>query len=105
MRTVSRQHRIYFDVSLCGHFDRLDKKFLEIWCDYTMYDPEDEEVARKRRKARWQAWDKVSKEVPPMLQEIEGQMQPVPRMVTSFKGHIDRLVLKMDRGVCGRARL
>jgi hypothetical protein len=65
------QHRIYFDVGLCEHLDGLDAKFWQIFIHYYMYDSDDQEVARERRKTQLEAWDQASEEVPPMLREIE----------------------------------
>lgn len=70
-QTYLSDNRIYFDEDLCNLLDAFGNKLWDAWVTYATYGSDEKGVERERRQTRFEAWKKLSDELPEIQRQIE----------------------------------
>ncbi len=70
-QTYLSDNQIYFDEDLCNLLDAFGNKLWDAWVTYATYGSDEKGVERERRQTRFEAWKKLSDELPEIQRQIE----------------------------------
>jgi hypothetical protein len=70
-----QENRIWLEAALCEQVQKVADGFNEAFVKFTIYDPNDPNVRRERLDKWMEAWKGVSKDVPPVREDIEDRVR------------------------------
>ncbi len=72
-----QMNSIFFQKEICELLDDINKRFLEVWVDFTSYlgEPHDSQERIEKRKAWTNAWEVITEKIPEIESELRDEFR------------------------------